>query len=127
MNHISFAWTTAALLAGRKEVTRREWKDRHAARFHAGDLVAAYNRNPRNGGHQVATIRLTQDPYQEPFALLPDSDWEGEGFAYLEEVGAKHWQDGASPREIWDSWKNGDPNEAWWVIRFELVEVAAST
>lgn len=41
MRIISFAWTSPALLAGAKTVTRRDWDDSYARRFSAGELVAA--------------------------------------------------------------------------------------
>jgi len=121
MKAISFAWTTPALLAGRKTVTRREWDDRYAAQFRAGDLVAAYDRQPRYGGKAVAHIRLTETPYRESTALLPDEDWVGEGFAYLESIGRK--VNGLTPRELWEAWRL-EP-AILYVIRFELVEVVA--
>ncbi len=55
---ISFAWTTAALLEGRKTVTRREWTDKHAAKFKPGDLVDAWDKSPRFKGKKVAVIRI---------------------------------------------------------------------
>jgi hypothetical protein len=39
MMTISFAWTTPALLAGHKTVTRRDWDAEYAIRFAAGQLV----------------------------------------------------------------------------------------
>lgn len=117
MKIISFAWTTPALLAGRKTVTRREWKDRHAVTFRKGDLIAAYNRLPRVGGHQVATLRLTRDAYKESTALAPPVDFEREGFAYLDEH--RLMVGGDTPLEIWESWH--ETPEDWWVIRFEMV------
>lgn len=92
---ISFAWTTGALLAGRKTVTRREswtpgyfkrwqdaWdksrnrrdKDRLKYRIHD-----AYDRSPRNGGRKVGSIVLTCRPYLEPLCAMPESDLEAEG------------------------------------------------
>ena len=118
MRIISFAWTTPALLAGRKSVTRRDWSDDYALRFHAGDDVAAYDRNPRHGGRQVATIRLTADPYRESTAKVPPEDYEGEGFAFLAEQGKK--VDGLPPAVLWKAW-HLYPQEMW-VIRFEVVE-----
>lgn len=117
MKIISFAWTTPALLAGRKTVTRREWSEDYAQRFHAGDEIAAYNRNPRHGGRQVATILLTADPYRESTKQAPEEDYEGEGFAFLEEQGAK--VDGLPPKTLWRAW-HLYPQEMW-VIRFEVV------
>ena len=120
MKIISFAWTTPALLAGRKTVTRREWKDRHAATFRKGDLIAAYNRQPRFGGRQVATLRLTQDAYKESTALAPPEDFEREGFAYLDDH--RLMVAGDTPLEVWDSWHES-PSD-WWVIRFEVAELS---
>lgn len=118
MKIISFAWTTPALMAGRKTVTRREWSEGYARRFHADEEVAAYDRNPRHGGRQVATIRLTRDPYRESTRSAPEEDYEGEGFAFLQEQGVK--VDGLPPRVLWRAW-HLYPQEMW-VIRFEVVE-----
>lgn len=118
MRIISFAETTDALLAGRKTVTRREWVESWARKFHAGDLVAAYDRSPRARGKHVATIRLTRDPYQESAHWAPDTDYEAEGFGWMEENGRTLW--GHTPREQWDAWKTENP--VLWVVRFELVE-----
>ena len=119
MKIISFAWTTPALLAGVKTVTRRQWDPRDASTFHAGDLVAAYDRQPRYRGRQVAVIRLTEDVYPEPSDLAPDGDWEAEGFGWLEERGLK--VDGLTPRAIWKAW-HLYPRD-FFVVRFELVDV----
>lgn len=120
MKEISFAWTTPALLAGRKTVTRRDWKWSWARSFEAGELVAATDKQRRFGGRQVATIRLTQKPYRQNTARAPDSDWEAEGFACLESIGAT--VGGQDPWTIWQGWRRFDPREMW-VVRFELVEV----
>lgn len=117
---ISFAWTTPALLAGAKTVTRRNWKSAHAAKFKAGDLVDAWDRSPRFGGRKVADIRLTRDPYLESTADAPDSDYAAEGFDYLE----RHQQtlDGAPASAVWRDWKE-DPRHLY-VVRFEPAEVS---
>jgi len=122
MMTISFAWTTPALLAGVKTVTRRDWNPEYAARFRAGQLVAAYDRQPRYRGRQVATIRLTQPPYRQSTADAPESDWEAEGFAYLERMGSKVGK--LTPRVLWKAW-HVFPQEMW-VVRFELVEVVGA-
>ncbi len=121
MNIISFAWTTDALLAGAKTCTRREWTDDFAKRFHAGDLVAAYNRNPRNGGKQIATIRLTRDPYPEFLADAPEDDYAAEGLAWMERQGLLVPVGGKRivPSRFWELWKWNNPLV--WVVRFELV------
>lgn len=120
MRAISFAWTTPALVAGRKTVTRRDWSDRYAASFRAGEFVAAWNRQPRfRGARQVAVIRLTAAPAKESTVRIPTDDWEGEGFAYLEEIGAR--VDGLTPRALWTAWRV-QPREMW-VVRFEVVSL----
>lgn len=143
---VSFSWTTSALLAGRKTVTRRGWDASYAKRFKPGMLVQAYDRSPRNGGKRVAIIRILSVTY-EADADAPDSDYEAEGFDYLVE----QWYE---PAEM-DAVRRGvDPDdddrchrawlklverglrwqdfEAWrnrggwsWVVRFELAEDAS--
>jgi len=119
LKQISFAWTTRALVAGAKTCTRRDWQDSWARQFHARDRVAAYDRQPRYGGQQVAVIELTQDPYRESTREAPESDWEAEGFAYLESVGSK--VDGMDPAVLWRAWHVYP--QVLWVVRFELVRV----
>ena len=122
MKVMSFAWTPPARLAGEKTVTRREWSEKFAARFHEGDLIQAWNRQPRfKGAQRVATIRLTADPYPERLRDIPDEDWEGEGFAYLTAIGAT--VNKFTPRDFWEHWKTQD--DSLYVVRFELVEVLA--
>ena len=116
MRIISFAWTTPALLAGRKTCTRRDWMADYAQRFTVGELVAAYDRSPRAGGKQVAVIRLTADPILSN--ELPAKDWAAEGFDYLEEIGAK--VNGNTPLQLWDAWFKTKPYQ--WIVRFEVVE-----
>lgn len=126
MQIISFAWTSPALVAGEKTVTRRDWNDDYAKRFRPGDLVAAYNRSPRHRGEQIATIRIVSVTW-EFFDEMPDSDYAGEGLEYL----------AAHPELLPKSGPYSDPYmvsrerfAAWqqqpggcWVIRFDLVEV----
>lgn len=81
---ISFDWTTPALMAGFKTCTRRLWKPRHAARFHQDQLCQGWDHQPRTGkGSLMTWIRLTQAPYWEAMADMPDSDYQAEGFEYL--------------------------------------------
>lgn len=120
MKPISFAWTTPALLAGRKSCTRRDWSDKWAMQFRAGEKVAAYDRQPRHGGRQVAVIELTGRPYRQSTTEAPESDWEAEGFDYLQEIGAR--VDGMSPRMLWRAWHLYP--QVLWVVRFRLVEPA---
>lgn len=80
---ISFLWTSAPLIAGAKIVTRRDWSQSYASRFDAGDLISAFDKRPDRGGRLLATIQLTARPRLEPMNAMPDSDYAGEGFAWL--------------------------------------------
>jgi hypothetical protein len=117
---ISFAWTTPALLAGHKTVTRRTWTPEYAKRFKRGDYVHAYDRRPSWGGKKVALLRLTQSPYRQNSTKISRVDWHAEGFEYLSGIKAK--VNKKTPQEFWDSWHT-PPGENLWVVRFEVVEV----
>ena len=123
MKIISFSWTTPALLAGRKTVTRREWKESTAKQFKAGDIVQAYNRSPRNGGERVGYIEITRDPYLENLNKMTDEDFEAEGFNYLEHNPDKvaqnaPWAD-EGPFGYFNDWRK--QNHEVWVVRFKVV------
>ncbi len=120
MRVISFAWTTPALLAGMKTVTRREWNDSYARQFEAGDLVAAYDRSPRYGGRQVATLRLLCAPYQENIADAPEEDYVAEGLEWMNARGLR--ANRMPPNLFWSAWRRS--RAVVWVVRFELVEVS---
>ena len=124
MKIISFAWTTEALLTGHKTVTRRDWKENHATSFHEGDLIAAYDRLPIQGGRKVATLKLTKRPYLERYSAAPDSDFENEGLAWMQERYEEtrlrdYTLNGLSPRQFWMAQKLGDALV--YVVRFELL------
>lgn len=116
---VSFAWTTPALLADRKTVTRRDWRRVYAERFRKDQHIAAYDRSPRIGGRQVATVRLTQAPYLENIADAPEADYEAEGLAYMAEQGKR--VQGVPPLQFWREWRS--TGQLLYVVRFELIEV----
>ncbi|MBW2090656.1 MAG: hypothetical protein JRI34_00835 [Deltaproteobacteria bacterium] len=124
---ISFAWTVPALLAGRKTRTRRQWTDEYASRFKKNMIVDAYNRSPRHGGKKVASIRLTANPIKIPIKIMPDEDFEKEGFAYFLENPDQIPRRGLLNYGIRDPWRvfriwraaGGD----YWIVDFEMVEV----
>jgi len=64
MMWISFAYSIDEVRSGVKTSTIRLWADKHAAKFKAGDLVKAYDKNPRNGGKPRAVIRITKAPFK---------------------------------------------------------------
>ena len=136
MKNISFAWTTDALLAGRKTCTCRNWERAYAERFKAGELIAAFDRSPRFKGKQIATIRLTHDA---TFGKLIDvlggfeAAYEAEGFAYYDEQVAAGNQKarkaiernlGVEAGETLRDWLRESADWGEWVIRFEVVEFA---
>ena len=120
---ISFAWTTAALLATEdgadvKTCTRRSWNDRYARMFRAGVQVQGWDRGPRFGGRQVVVISLIRDAYLERTSLMPDKDYRAEGLEWMEKQGilirGKH------PRQFWEDWKAA--NELVYVVRFQVMQ-----
>lgn len=115
---ISFAWTTPALLAGAKTMTRRDWKHEHAAKFTVGQIVDAWDRSPRTGeGRKVATIRITREPRRESTAFVGDDDFDREGFRWLYFHGTA--EDRRTVDTIWTQWRFA-PREVW-VVEFEVV------
>ena len=114
---ISYAWTTEALLAKRKKVTRRDWSREYAARFHAGAVHLAYDRNPRIGGKKVGDVQIERVPYPERLCDIPDEDFELEGLAYMEEKGTLIL--GKTPREFFNAWRSF--RDVVFVVRFDLV------
>lgn len=114
---ISFGWTTPALIAGKKTVTRRAWTPKHAAHFKAGMLADAWNTSPRNvkgNPHKVAVIRLTADPYSEMWKET-SAEYDAEGFSHMDSIGLQGTVDG-----ILLDWEE-HPREMY-VVRFEVVE-----
>jgi len=110
---LSFAWTTEALLAGRKTCTRRRWSSRHYGAWRQAWREGrrehqAWDKSPRAGGKRVGPIRLTCEPYKERLGDMPEGDVEAEGGI---------WE---SKREFIELF-GGDPDLAVVVIRFELI------
>ena len=126
MKIISFAWTTPALLAGRKTCTRRNWNNNYARSFKLGEQEQAYDKSPRIGGQQVGIVRLVVEPIYT--MDMPEEDYEAEGLAWMEEQGLMvpvtdiHSQKKLPyhPRRFWEDWK-ANITEPLWVVRFELV------
>lgn len=128
MKIISFAWTSPALIAGHKTVTRRGWDDDYARRFRPREIVAAYNRSPRHRGEQIAQLRIVSVTF-EPDEDAPDSDYDAEGFAWLEahpealpKSGRLGYLERVS-RAAYDQWRH--EGGCSWVCRFEVVEAAS--
>lgn len=118
MKIISFAWTTPALLAGYKTRTRREWSDKYAKRFKVGDLIQAWDKQPRFKGKKVAIIRITGIK-KEDISLMPDEDYCKEGFAYLFRINKTIF--GKHPVAAFEDWR--EEGGEYWVIDFELLKL----
>lgn len=111
MRIISFAWTTEALLKGKKTQTRRFWKPKYAKQFKKGDIVQAYDKNPRAKGKLVAFIKLTEKPYIQDIMMISEADFQAEG-------GTMYWKDRL---EFMGMMAEHGRNP--WVIGFELLQV----
>lgn len=122
MMHISFGWTSPAVKARRKTVTRRSWKDSHAKKFYPGDMVKAYDKDPRYGGVCFGLIRI-KSLHKAPIADMPDSDYEAEGFAYLHEN--PHLIPKSIPFDVSSEgfrvWR--ESGETYYTVAFEIVEL----
>lgn len=114
---ISFAWTTEALLAERKKVTRRDWSKEYAAKCREGTVQDAYDRLPRVHGKKVGNVRIARPPYPEATRNIPDEDFELEGLKYMEEKGLLIR--GRTPREFFEDWRQS--NQVLFVVHFGLV------
>jgi hypothetical protein len=120
---ISFARTTAALVAGRKTVTRRQWKDATAAKFAPGSIHDAWSMSPRfmkKGARKIGTIEIVSVT-KERTCEIPDSDWEAEGFAYMQEHGLDLGPE-LSVALQWEQWRN-DPDREAYTVRFKLASI----
>lgn len=120
---IAFSWTSAPLRAYAKDVTRRDWDADYARRFRKGALVGASDRQRRFGGKRIGLLEMTQDAYYESEALMPDRDYAGEGFAWLDahpEYKPTRWKYGNLYRHFLECREAG---ESVWVVRFKILEI----
>lgn len=138
--YLSFAWTSIALVTGNKTVTRRQYSDQYLRRFRKGTIVDAYDKLPRNHGVKIARILLTEKGMQESDLDIPDADYEGEGFKFLDEMIANQHERittvvrssfGLPPGRTlqWmftEDKKTSGYFETSSVIRFELVDVTVA-
>ncbi len=127
---ISFAWTTEAVLAGRKKRTRRYWSIEYAKRFALGSTHQGYNRLPRVGGNQIGVLTITQIPHMQQTTSMTEEDYELEGLKYMEEVGLYipvRTIDGKKvppmhPRRFFEAWKEANDNPI--VIDFDFIPLS---
>ena len=107
MKIISFAWTTEALLKGKKTATRRLWKNSYAQMFKLGDICQAYDHNPRCGGRRIGLIKLTCYPFKQRLSKMTMRDIKEEGGLWKS---VKEFQD-----------MMGGPLLEVWVLKFKLL------
>lgn len=81
---ISFSMTVQPFMAGEKLATRRDWKENYTQQwqnwFDAGKILHnGYDKSPRNGGHFLAPIILTERPFLQPLREMTALDLIEEG------------------------------------------------
>ena len=82
---ISFAYTTPAVKAAVKTVTRRDWSPEYAQQFRDGAWHQAYDKSPRCGGRFIRYIVQTSIALGV-LEATPDMDFIEEGFEYLSTI-----------------------------------------
>jgi len=121
--NIIFAHTTWAFVARAKDVTRRDWDEAYAERFSAGTFGRAINKMLKYGGEQIGTFRLTAKPSYESEAQMPDSDYAGEGFEFLDKypyLKPRMWRPLNLRAKFEQDRRAG---ESMWVVRYEILTV----
>lgn len=124
MKIISFAYTTAALLAGHKTITRRYWNPRHANMFKPGEIVQAWDKSPRFKGRKVAEIKIIAI-YKENTKDMPEEHYFKEGFQYMLvnniPIGKKGKHPIMTDDVYWRAWKAAQDDV--YVVVFELIKL----
>lgn len=72
---ISFAMTVSQLLAGQKDVTRRDWPDIYARRFALNKAHDAYDKGVQYGGKKIGTIEIVSIQRESLDALRNNPDY----------------------------------------------------
>lgn len=117
---ISFGHTTPPFVAREKDITRRNWTERHAGNFHEGKVCKAYSKGPQYGGECIGILKLTATPFKQSTLKIGSDDYDKEGFHYLD---IKHRDiEGTLPLiNACIRWKDSD--KMLYVVPFEIVEV----
>lgn len=123
--------TWPAVVAQAKTVTRRNWKPSTAAWYRKGRIFDAYDKVSFHGGVRVARCQCTHDTYQECLGDMPDDDWAGEGFKWMNEhplaipeKAREHlWSLGDCSFEGFIAWRSTFQYRAFYVCRFVVIEV----
>jgi hypothetical protein len=121
MLYISFAWTTAAFLAGAKCRTRRYWNDDYAEKFiriyEKHEPVGALDKLFRAGGKKIGELLLTERPFKQATGLMTEQDFIDEGLSWMQRQGILI--KGQSPQQFFREWKL--INDTPWVISFKSI------
>ncbi len=120
---LSFGYTWPAAVALRKTKTRRFWKPVHAKKFREGMSLCGIDKDRRAGGVQILRLTLLKVPYLQPISEMPDSDYEAEGFSYLNEN--KRLVPNCMPYDVswegFESWRRSGVTP--YVVEFKVEEV----
>jgi hypothetical protein len=123
---LSFAWTTPAVVLGKKDTTRRDWSPKTIAMARKimaqGGTFDAWDKSPRFGGKPIGTVRILELIENEDSKMLAESEWEREGFHVLQALNARIGKRGAI--EVWQFWKH-DNETPQTVLRFEVLSLNA--
>jgi hypothetical protein len=128
---LAFGKAAVALRAGRKTVTRCEWTDHYheqvrqqlneaLAKGDRGLRAQAWNATPPRCIKRVGAVLITSLT-REKMSDIPETDWEAEGFAYMEEHGIDAGED-VTWAMRWAAWLQ-NPNKVMSVVRFEVEEI----
>lgn len=111
--NLSFGWTWPAFCAGRKTVTRRDWKPGTAQKYKVGKIHTAVSQGLWvKGAKRIGEFEVTRVPIVESTSLMADSEFQAEGMDYLDEIGyfppaaAKACRGGKNWREFFDWWRD---------------------
>ena len=109
------AYTSPAIVAQRKCVTRRQWSPKYAPLFHRGTRAMAWSRQAQYGGERIAELELTRDPRLENIqGADPEEVYVTEGFQYLDDPQG-------SLLEATRRWARLD--QEYWVVQFKVTTV----
>lgn len=104
---ISFRKTVEAIRMKTKTVTRRDWKESHAAKFKPGMIVDAWTAGPHRKGEPICKIRITKLPYRQRLGDMPNDHFKREG-------GRLYWRNKAEYIEAM-----GGADKIMWVLEFD--------
>ncbi len=116
--YISMGWTTPAFLAGKKTETRRNWTDKHAAKFKIGRSIEVWDKSPAWINHKVKPRKVGKliiiDIFKEmmtPYTFY--NSFVAEGFCFISQTNNE------KVIKIKKKWENN--NNYLWVLKFKKI------